>query len=76
MFPEEPDALLHEGVHACFERGERSVDLRLVGVEEGLEVGDVEIGGAAGLREGEVEEEYGLEEVVQWDPDNQGAKGN
>lgn len=31
-------------------------------------MGLVDVGGAVGLREGEVEEEEGFEGVVEWDP--------
>ena len=45
---------------------ERRVDLRLVRGEERAELRLVEPGGAGCLREREVEEEEGLERVVEW----------
>lgn len=44
MFPEHSEPFLEEGVDACFERCESCVDLGLMRMEEGLEVGDVEVG--------------------------------
>lgn len=62
------ETLLDEFEDLGFRRGDGGVDLELVGPEEGLEVDDIEEGGAVGLGEGEVEEEHGLEEVIEWDP--------
>jgi hypothetical protein len=47
---------------------EEEVDLRLVRAEERREMRGVEVGGAARLREREVEEEERLEGVVERNP--------
>ena len=67
--PEEAQLLGGEGVGLRLEFGDGAVDLGFVGCEEGREVLGVEVGGALGLRDGEVEEEERLEEVVERDPE-------
>lgn len=68
LLPDETEAVLNERVGALLQRGEGVVDLGFVSREERVEVREVEVCGALGLRQGEVEQEKRFDGVVEWHP--------
>ena len=67
--PKSPGALLNKGIEAHFKLRKSCIDLAFVGMEEGMEVVDVEVRCALGLGKGKVEEEEGLGRVIKGNPD-------
>ena len=68
LLPAAPEETLEGGVEVHLELREGGVDLVLVRGEEGAELRLVEPCGPGRLREREVEQEDGLEEVVEGQP--------
>ena len=69
LLPAAPEETLEGGVEVHLELREGGVDLVLVRGEEGAELRLVEPCGPGRLRECEVEQEDGLEEVVEGQPE-------